>query len=100
MRQRSLAVFALLVIGCLPAFAPNLRARGVHAGATPTAANETCMDCHVSEHDAMHQPGTVQAAPIVADWMVTESRACTDCHRVSTPRVARTASVRVGVHAP
>jgi hypothetical protein len=97
MRQRTIAVLALLVLGCLPAFAPNLRARGTHAGLRPETPGETCMSCHVSEHEAtLRAPGTRMPAPIVADWMLAESRDCVDCHRVHEPRASRTASL-VGV---
>jgi nitrate/TMAO reductase-like tetraheme cytochrome c subunit len=70
-----------VTLGCLPAFAPNIRAADVHAGLDESSVSKTCMDCHTSEHDAM-QLDTPTRAPIVADWMLAETRTCVDCHQV------------------
>ena len=80
-RPRTLAAVATLALGCLPAFAPNLRPRGVHAGLGDPGTSESCMGCHVSEEEALALDGPA-AAPIVADWMIEEVRPCGDCHRV------------------
>jgi hypothetical protein len=83
-----LVVVAIVTVGCLPAFAPNIRAAGVHAGVDESEVSETCMDCHTSEQEALQLDGPTRA-PIVADWMLTEARSCVDCHRVgSAPRRA------------
>jgi hypothetical protein len=78
---RSLVVVVLATFGCLPAFAPNIRAAGVHASTDEASASETCMNCHTSEHEALELAAPIEA-PIVADWMLTEARTCVDCHRV------------------
>jgi hypothetical protein len=90
LRPRSLvAMVAIVTLGCLPAFAPNLRAKGVHAGTSASSLSAACMDCHVSEHEALEHEEPAQA-PIVADWMLAETRGCVDCHQVRT--VARRAA--------
>jgi hypothetical protein len=86
--SRSLVVVAIATLGCVPAFAPNIRAAGVHASVDESGASETCMDCHTSEHEALALAEPTKA-PIVADWMLTEARTCVDCHRVrEAPRRA------------
>ncbi|KIG19019.1 hypothetical protein DB30_05923 [Enhygromyxa salina] len=80
-------------VGCLPAFAPNIRANGVHAGVSKASESQTCMSCHVSEQEALELGGPTEA-PIVADWMTTDTRTCVDCHRArvgsrSDPRRAK-----------
>lgn len=84
-------VAVVIVTGaCLPVFAPNIRAAGVHAGVSGSSDSPTCMGCHTSERDAMAL-GEPTEAPIVADWMLAEPRTCVDCHR------ARARSGRAGV---
>lgn len=78
---RSLVAALTVLLGCLPAFAPNVRAVGVHAAVNQASASETCMDCHTSEREALELDAPTEA-PIVADWMLVEARACVDCHRV------------------
>lgn len=74
------------LLGCLRVFGPDLRTVGVHAGVRPGEPRETCMGCHESEADAIvrmreHGPRAEPAhAPLVADWMITESRECSVCH--------------------
>lgn len=86
MRWHSIVVLATLTLGCLPAFAPNLRIRGPHAGLHAASPNEQCMGCHVSEREALQLgPDTPMAAPIVADWMLEDARTCGHCHRVHEP---------------
>lgn len=74
-------------LGCLRAFGPDLRARDHHAGLAQAAAVGSCMDCHVSEPEAIamgvdeHHPAP---APIVAPWMIEDERECVVCHRVWT----------------
>lgn len=85
MRSALIVLLALFVLACLPAFAPNLRPRGVHAGLSGASASEECMDCHISEHDARLLAAPT-SSPIVADWMVEEARRCVDCHRVHEGR--------------
>jgi nitrate/TMAO reductase-like tetraheme cytochrome c subunit len=80
-RPHPFVALATVVLGCLPAFAPNLRPRGVHAGLTTASSSELCMSCHISEKDAL-ELGAPASAPIVADWMLAEERTCSDCHRV------------------
>lgn len=79
-------LLAVAALGCLRVFGPDLRATGVHAGVAPRVERETCMGCHEAEADALvrmkagdHAPA---AAPLVADWMLAESRTCTDCHAI------------------
>jgi hypothetical protein len=80
-RPRWFVAAVTVTLGCLPAFAPNIRAAGVHAAVNDSSASETCMDCHTSEHDALQLDEPTEA-PIVADWMLVEARTCVDCHRV------------------
>ena len=79
------------LLGCLSSFGPDLRPRGVHTELPAQSPNATCMGCHESEADAlarMHAEGSSPASmsesgpPLVADWMVEESRACVHCHRI------------------
>ncbi|PRQ05991.1 hypothetical protein [Enhygromyxa salina] len=70
----------IATLGCLPAFAPNIRVVGEHAGVNQASDSQTCMGCHVSEREALKLGGPTEA-PIVADWMLTEARTCVDCHR-------------------
>jgi hypothetical protein len=103
------------LLGCLRTFAPDLRPRGVHAGVSASSPSASCMSCHESEADALarmaepqvdahahdhdhaaDEPAHDHAAstamqgherpPLVADWMITEPRSCTDCHRVHGDR--------------
>ncbi|MCA9682363.1 MAG: hypothetical protein KC457_09225 [Myxococcales bacterium] len=72
--------------GCLQVFGPDLRARGPHEGLDTTGAADAadrCMDCHLSEAEALAQKleGPTEA-PLVADWMVEEPRSCVTCHVV------------------
>ncbi|NVB40414.1 hypothetical protein G6O69_21420 [Pseudenhygromyxa sp. WMMC2535] len=101
--SRSLAALVLLALGglgCLSSFAPNLRARGVHEALHPQTTGEVCMGCHVSERDALAQPDTPTAAPIVADWMLADERSCTGCHRVREPSPGRHAQRGAGPRVP
>jgi hypothetical protein len=88
-RVHSLVAVVIVTVGCLPVFAPNIRAAGVHAGVDEPGASEPCMDCHTSEQEALKLDAPTRA-PIVADWMLAESRSCVDCHRI------RSASLRAG----
>jgi hypothetical protein len=89
-RLRSLVAIVTVTVGCLPAFAPNIRAAGVHAVVSESSTSETCMGCHTSEHEALKLDAPTDA-PIVADWMLTEERTCVDCHvvRVHPRRATR-----------
>ncbi len=91
MLRPAYAVIVLAIgasLGCLQAFGPNLRARGPHVALAPASSNDECLGCHPSEQQAITQgvdedhPAT---APIVADWMIVDERACVTCHRVATP---------------
>jgi hypothetical protein len=84
---RLTAAFVVLgLLGCLRSFGPNLRARGTHASLPASNPNETCMDCHESEADALARmrAGDVaeSPAPLVADWMLTAPQPCAHCHRI------------------
>jgi hypothetical protein len=86
MRSRSIAVVAVLALGCLPAFAPGLRARGIHAGLDRDSPRTSCMTCHESEAEALARASTSPSkAPLVAEWMLTERRSCVNCHHVHQP---------------
>lgn len=80
-RPRSLVIAVTVTLGCLPAFAPNIRATGVHASVSEPSVAASCMDCHVSEQQALELDAPT-SAPIVADWMLIDARSCVDCHRV------------------
>jgi len=80
-------MFAAFVLGCLPSFAPNLRAKGVHAGLDAGSGNDSCMGCHISEGEALAQKlEGPAAAPLVADWMLEDRRSCAQCHVLRAPR--------------
>jgi hypothetical protein len=78
---------ALGLPGCLRAFGPDLCERDHHAGLAHAPSGARCMDCHVSEPEAIALGVDAQhpaPAPIVAAWMLDESRECVVCHRVWT----------------
>lgn len=107
-RAASLALIAA-TLACLPAFAPGIRARAHHGGLSSASAADQCMGCHVSEAEALAkmraspelgEPAQAAAhdlerdpepepAPLVADWMIDEPRACVECHRVRVPHRAQ-----------
>jgi hypothetical protein len=86
----AVGLLGLGVLGCLRAFGPDLRRAGVHAGLPAATAQESCMDCHESEADALarmqaadsRSAASESGPPLVADWMITDLRPCTDCHRI------------------
>lgn len=84
-------VAAVVLGGCLSAFAPAIRVQGPHAGAALDDLPADCLACHELESEAAKRmrsdPAAYHAAshrgesvPLVADWMVTEELRCTDCH--------------------
>lgn len=98
------ACLALLVaaglglgLGCITAFAPNIRREEHHHAMTPRASRSDCLKCHETEsHMAarmknmhgpelahhIHEMNAVVRPSLVADWMVRERRTCVECHRV------------------
>jgi hypothetical protein len=81
-------LFAALAGACLPAFAPPLRARGVHRSVRTDAKAADCLACHPTELDLGPAAHTMRRgeASVVPKWMLDDTRGCVGCHHVRVGR--------------
>jgi len=97
-RARAVLVLAGIT-GCLPAFAPPIRARDAHSSMRKNSANADCLACHPAESEGVasvhgerrgRAPAVVplrgREPDMVPRWMVDDPRGCVGCHAVRSVR--------------